>query len=169
MSAEYLIAFDPERCVACHGCTVACKTWRERPLGVYCRRIVKLWQPGETMPRLRHVSLSCRHCAEPACLAACPEGAISKNADGAVLVDEANCVGCRACEAACPFDVPQFPDDGEGKMVKCDLCVGRYDRDKEEPPCVATCPTHALKLIKASPEEKKTSEAALLRLLESAR
>ena len=74
----------------------------------------------------------------------CPEHAISKNAEGIVLVDERKCVGCRSCEVACDFDVPQFPGDGEEKMVKCDLCVGRYDREKEEPPCVATCPTKAL-------------------------
>lgn len=167
MSAEYLIAFDAERCVACHGCTVSCKVWRERPVGVYCRRIEKIWQQGGEMPRLRHASINCQHCAEPACMEACPENAISKNADGIVLVDEAKCVGCRTCETACPFGVPQFPDDGEGKMVKCDLCVGRYDMEKEEPPCVATCPTHALKLLKASPEEKRRSEAALLDLLNS--
>ena len=167
MSAEYKIAFDAERCVACHGCVVACKAWRERPLGVYCRRIERIWRQGEGMPRLRHASINCQHCAEPACMEVCPEHAISKNAEGIVLVDERKCVGCRSCEVACDFDVPQFPGDGEEKMVKCDLCVGRYDREKEEPPCVATCPTRALKRVKVSPEEKKTSEAALLALLKS--
>ena len=100
-------------------------------------------------------------------MAACPMKAISKNADGIVLVDEETCVGCHSCEAACPFGVPQFPEDGRGKMVKCDLCIGRYDMEKEEPPCVATCPTHALRLVKISPEEKKQTENALLELLSS--
>ncbi len=167
MNTEYTILFDAERCVACHGCVVACKAWRELPTGVFFRRLEKIWQEGASMPRLRHASVACRHCAEPACMAVCPVKAISKNADGIVLVDEETCVGCHACERACPFGVPQYPESSGGKMVKCDLCLGRYDMEKEEPPCVATCPTRALKLVKISPEEKKKTENALLALLNS--
>lgn len=167
MNLEYAIAFNPDRCVACHGCSVACKTWRERPLGIDCRRIVTIWQRDEAMPRLRHASVACLHCADPACVKACPVHAISKNADGIVLVDAETCIGCRACKKACPFDVPQFPEEGRGKMVKCDLCFGRYDMETSQPPCVATCPTHALTLVKVSPEEKKEQEAAMLALLSS--
>lgn len=127
----------------------------------------KIWLKGEHMPRLRHASVACQHCAEPACMEVCPEGAISKGNDGIVRVDGEKCVGCRSCGDACPYAVPQFPDDGEGKMVKCDLCVGRYAMEKEEPPCVATCPTHALKLVKMNREEKKTAEAMMLNLLNS--
>lgn len=168
MNVEYGIVFDLERCVACHGCAVACKSWRERPLGVFCRRIEKIWLKEERMPRLRHASVACQHCADPACMEACPEGAISKGEDGIVRVDAEKCVGCRNCAEACPYAVPQFPDDGERKMVKCDLCVGRYDMEKEVPPCVATCPTHALSLAKMNREEKKTVEAKMLNLLNSA-
>jgi anaerobic dimethyl sulfoxide reductase subunit B (iron-sulfur subunit) len=90
--------------------------------------------------------------------------AISKNEDGIVVVDESKCVGCQMCARACQFNVPQFI---ERKMVKCDLCVGRYDMASDVPPCVATCPTQALKLVKVSVEEKKAAEAALLKLLAS--
>lgn len=168
MATEYVIAFDTEKCVACHGCVVACKAWRERPLGVRWRRLERLWTRSEdSMPVLRHASINCRHCVEPACLAACPWDAIRKRAeDGVVYVDQSACVGCRSCEAACPFGVPQFGPEEDAKMQKCDLCPGRFDAAKgEEPPCVATCPTRALELKRASPDEKRAAERALLDLL----
>ena len=167
MTTEYKILFDAERCVACHGCVVACRAWRELPTDIFFRRLETIWQKGENMPRLRHASVACQHCAEPACVEACPVGAIRKNADGLVLVDEDSCVGCRACESACPFGVPQYPEKSGGNMAKCDLCLGRFDMEKEEPPCVATCPTRALALVRMDAEEKKRTEKALLDLLAS--
>ena len=103
---EYAITFDPERCIACHGCVVACKTWRDTPQNACRRRLDTLWTKEETMPRLRHASVACLHCNTPACLGACPAGAIRKQENGLVTVDEHACIGCRACETRCPFGVP---------------------------------------------------------------
>lgn len=166
MKTEYKIAFDAERCMSCYGCVTACKVWRERPYGINCRRIERLWiNDGGSMPRLRFASVNCQHCADPACVGVCVMNAITKSEDGIVKVDESKCVGCRECLRVCPFNIPQFLDTR--KMVKCDLCEGRFDMATEEPPCVATCPTRALKLVKVSAEEKAMGEAALLKLLAS--
>ena len=54
------------------------------------------------------VSLGCQHCQDPACIPACPAGAISKNANGIVTVNQELCIGCRYCEWACPYGTPQF-------------------------------------------------------------
>jgi formate dehydrogenase iron-sulfur subunit len=71
----------------------------------------------------------CMHCEHPACVSACPVGALKKYEDGPVLWDEDRCIGCRYCMLACPFDVPTFTWDAglaEGaKIRKCDLCVDR--------------------------------------------
>ncbi|MDD5038948.1 MAG: 4Fe-4S dicluster domain-containing protein, partial [Dehalococcoidales bacterium] len=89
----------------------------------------------------------CYHCAEPACVAACPAGAITKREeDGVVLVDREACLGkdnCDLCQQACPYDAPQFGAEENAKMQKCDLCLDRLEEGKE-PICVAGCPTHAL-------------------------
>ena len=78
----------------------------------------------------------------PACIAACPTGAITKRAeDGIVVVDASVCNGCRECADACPYGAPQFGADG--KMQKCNLCLDRLQAGKE-PACVATCPGEAL-------------------------
>ena len=37
---ELMIRFDPEKCTQCHGCEIACKTWRELDYGVRYRRVL---------------------------------------------------------------------------------------------------------------------------------
>jgi formate dehydrogenase iron-sulfur subunit len=69
-------------------------------------------------------------------------GAISKRADGLVMVDAGLCDGCRECMDACPFDVPAF--DADGAMQLCDLCQDRLAEGKG-PLCVEVCPTGALR------------------------
>ena len=46
----------------------------------------------------------CNHCLNPACVAACPSGALYKRGeDGIVLLDQKRCRAWRACVAACPY------------------------------------------------------------------
>jgi len=82
--------------------------------------------------------VSCNHCAEPACLPTCPTGAIFKRkTDGIVDIDSSLCIGCRRCEAACPYGAPQF--DVEEKIVKkCNLCVDEIEVGRK-PYCVMAC------------------------------
>ena len=61
------------------------------------------------------INMSCDHCAEPACLPACPTGAIFKRKDnGVVDIDSTLCIGCRKYEAACPFGAMSGAEDAAG-------------------------------------------------------
>lgn len=160
---EFLIAFHSEKCTQCHGCEIACKTWRGLGHGVQYRRVLNIWQGAYPQVKTRSLSLACLHCADPACVVACPQAAISKREeDGLVLVDEALCTGCETCAAACAFGVPQFGDNGS--MHKCDLCRDQ-PLARAVPPCVDTCPGEALSLIEVASSEKKVHEAKIARLL----
>ena len=162
---EYLIRFDPAKCTQCHGCEIACKTWRDLEYGVQYRRVLNFWQG--VYPRVKNASLSlaCLHCVEPACAAACPEKAISKNAtDGLVLVDETLCTACGICAEACPFEVPQFADNGA--MQKCDLCSDQQ-LARSVPPCVDTCPGKALLMMEVGEGEKKAHQAEISAVLQN--
>ena len=142
--------FNPSRCTACCTCLIACRDWHEYELGIEPQN----WTRISAVERGKFPKLSisyhfitCLHCFHPACEAACPVGAISKReSDGIVTVDRNNCLGgtvCGVCKSACPYDIPQFSSDEDGKMEKCNLCVGRWQAGRK-PICVEACPTRAL-------------------------
>jgi len=140
MGKQYGFSYDMSRCIQCHTCELACKSIRDVEPGLKWRRVVETWVGEFPNVTRTFFSLACMHCGEPACVAACPTGAISKRAeDGIVVVDRDKCNGCQECFMACPFDVPQFGSDGT--MQKCDFCI----EIGEEPACVASCPAEALR------------------------
>ncbi|NJN83424.1 MAG: hypothetical protein HC802_14825 [Caldilineaceae bacterium] len=81
----------------------------------------------------------CYHCADAACVAVCPTGALYKE-DGLTRLNRAVCSGCTYCVDACPFGVPQIFDD---RSSKCDACAAVV-KAGGQPWCVKTCPSHAL-------------------------
>nr|WP_238528257.1 DMSO/selenate family reductase complex B subunit [Acetonema longum] len=89
------------------------------------------------------ISMSCNHCAEPACVKNCPTGAMQKRKeDGIVFVDPKKCIGCRYCIMSCPYGAPQYNPD-TGKTGKCDLCRDLLAEGKK-PACVTACPMRVL-------------------------
>jgi len=76
---------DLRRCIGCHACSVACKTEHGVPLGTFRMRV--RWLPRPDRPTMAFVPLFdaalCdfgenrgRYGLEPACVAACPTGAL---------------------------------------------------------------------------------------------
>jgi nitrate reductase beta subunit len=81
---------------------------------------------------------TCNHCLNPACVAACPSGALHKRGeDGIVLVDQDRCRGWRACVPACPYK-KTFYNWQVGKSEKCILCYPRIEAG-EAPACFHSC------------------------------
>jgi len=69
----------------------------------------------------------CEHCLNPACVAACPSGAIYKRTeDGIVLVDQDGCRGWRQCVTGCPYKKVYF-NHRTGKAEKCTFCYPRVE------------------------------------------
>lgn len=164
MSEQYGISYNKENCIQCHGCEVACKSWRDVELGVKWRRVENIWQGSYPDIRNLSASIACMHCLEPACVEVCPEGAISKRSqDGIVVVDRDKCVGCQACLEACPFEAPAFGTDE--KMQKCDMCLNRIEVNAESPPCVETCPTEALTFGKMDDKTKRAEQESMKELI----
>ena len=136
-----------ERCVGCHTCEIACavahsggKTLQEIALSGKKPgyRINVEFFGGRAVP------VNCQHCEEPACVMACPTGAVHRLASGKpVLVDDDRCIGCSMCVQACPFGMMAMRPEDAKVAMKCDLCIERLAEGKK-PACVESCPTAAL-------------------------
>jgi formate dehydrogenase iron-sulfur subunit len=99
-------------------------------------------QDGET--HRIFVKRQCMHCENPACVSACPVGALQKLENGAVVYDCTRCIGCRYCMVACPFSIPKFEwDERLPRIRKCTFCADRQ-ADGLAPACATACPAGAL-------------------------
>ena len=84
------------------------------------------------LPRL------CEHCLNPACVAACPSGAIYKREeDGIVLIDQDKCRGWRMCVSGCPYKKIYY-NWSSGKSEKCIFCYPRIEAGQPTV-CSETC------------------------------
>ncbi len=143
MKTQYGFYFDSDRCIKCKACEIACKQWKGIKSGtIKLRRVEEVTTGVFPEVKRRFFSVSCRHCGKAPCIEVCPTKAIVKRPDGIVIVNQDECIGCKACLEACPFGIPQFDDDG--LMHKCDMCLNRIENG-QAPICAATCPTQALR------------------------
>ncbi len=161
----YAMGVDVEKCIGCARCVVACKTenhvpqdehffntWIERyfiqdngevhvdsPNGGIDGFPPMEWE-GDTL-RTFFVPKLCNHCDNPPCVQVCPVGATYKTEDGAVLVDQDYCIGCRYCVQACPYGARWIHPE-KHVAGKCTFCYHRLDQGLL-PACVEVCPTGA--------------------------
>ncbi len=140
---RHTFVFDQNKCTGCQACQLACVIENDLAPDASWRGIHTFNERHYPGAPLFHLSLACNHCAEPACMYACPALAYSKDSEtGAALIDQGKCIGCRYCTWACPYDAPKF-DYEKGVISKCTFCHERIKRGSQ-PACVELCPTGAL-------------------------
>jgi len=139
---NYGFVIDNRKCIGCHACSTACKMENEVPLGVN-RTWVKSVETGVFPDVRRHFQVSrCNHCANPPCVRICPVSAMYQRDDGIVEFDARQCIGCKACLQACPYDAI-YIDPESHTAAKCHFCAHRVEIGLE-PACVVVCPEHAI-------------------------
>ena len=139
---RYGFVIDQTTCIGCHACTVACKTEHQVPLGVN-RTWVKYVEQGTWPDTKRSFSvMRCNHCTDAPCVTICPTSALFKRKNGIVDFDTSNCIGCKSCMQACPYDALYIdPDDHTAQ--KCNYCAHRVEVGIE-PACVVVCPEQSI-------------------------
>ncbi|MGD9138915.1 MAG: 4Fe-4S dicluster domain-containing protein [Desulfobacterales bacterium] len=138
------LSIDNSRCWGCKTCEVACKQENKAADGVKLIWVEEIG-PGldSGKPDLTFQVNRCRHCDDPPCVEACPEGAISRREDRIVMMDHNLCTGCQACIDSCPYNAIGF-DDNKVIAQKCNLCYHRVDRGLI-PACADNiCPAHCI-------------------------
>jgi formate dehydrogenase iron-sulfur subunit len=148
----YGILFDTTQCKGCERCIKACIEVNGADPSVAARDRATT-RDGLSAERLlavrpvdqgRFTRLSCMHCEEPSCVAACLVGGLRKSPQGPVLYDPEKCIGCRYCMLACPFHVPRYEWDSTAPfMRKCSMCFERLERGRI-PACVEACPNEVM-------------------------
>jgi pyruvate formate lyase activating enzyme len=93
------------------GCGLRC-LWCHNPESV---------APG---PELMHWPARCTRCH--ACVKACPTGAITAAADGAVAIDRTKCDLCGRCAEACLYDAMQIV----GREISVEDVLAEIERDR---------------------------------------
>ena len=159
------ILFDATVCIGCKACMTACKEYNKLPpdhyhpgeiwddpvdLSAKTVNIVKLYSNGTAHAKDQEINgysfirRFCMHCVDPACVSACPVTALTKDMKtGVVRYNKDNCIGCRYCQIACPYNIPKFQwDQAFPQIVKCYLCDHRIAQGGYSA-CCEFCPTGA--------------------------
>ena len=160
---KYALRIDDQNCWGCKTCEVACKQENRTADGV------KLISVTEDGPKVVNGKLDfvykvnlCKHCDDPPCADACPVEAITKRADGIVVLDEEVCTGCQSCVEACPYEAIAC-NDAKGKAQKCNMCHHRVDNGLL-PACADNiCLAHCIYFGSADQIEKMVREKNWLR------
>ncbi len=146
---RYGMVIDLKRCIGCYACMVSCKQEHFLPPNVFWARVI-IGELGKYPSVAKQMyPVLCNHCNEAICVKVCPTGATSRRDDGLVIIDYDQCVGCRYCLIAGPYQqrsflvketAEYFPGQGltpyeligkklfryqAGTVIKCTFCEER--------------------------------------------
>ena len=178
---EYVYALNLSRCIGCRKCVHACVKENNcsRAPQIQYIRVLQMKKGSIDLETSKHhyhppqvpeqnsyyMPVQCHQCSNPPCVKACPVKATWQEADGITVIDYDWCIGCRYCEAACPYwarrfnfarpeiDAEQLNPDvtflsnrprKKGVMEKCTFCLQRT-RQGKFPACLEVCPTGSRK------------------------
>lgn len=102
---QYCMVIDLNACVGCSACDIACKQENNVPHSfAWSNHIIETSGKFPDV-KYRYVPTLCNHCSNAPCVAVCPTTAMHKNENGITMHDADKCIGCSACQVACPYDV----------------------------------------------------------------
>ena len=152
-----LLVVNADLCTGCQRCEINCTLTNDGVCSSYISRVKiqrRLNLDGAGNGLLSgndncfvYFPDTCRQCEDPACGNACPQKAITTNEQGIRVVDTDKCIGCGACQTACPYDARHLAASEDGyfgselneyeavmytamppaTMDKCTFCAERID------------------------------------------
>jgi molybdopterin-containing oxidoreductase family iron-sulfur binding subunit len=178
---EFVYCLNLTRCIGCRKCVHACAAENNLSRNPEMQYIRVLKMPhgslnpeegdhnynSEMVPEkgFFYMPVACQQCRNSACTKVCPVKATWQEKDGITVIDYDWCIGCRYCEASCPYFArrfnwkkPEVPKERlnpnmsylgnrprkQGVMEKCHWCIQRT-RAGKFPACHDVCPAGARK------------------------
>ena len=155
------MVIDLDRCTACGGCELACKSENNIPTvppeqADMDRAIAWMKVQAELEGEYPDISARfyprpCMQCDNPPCIRVCPVEATYIDDEGIVGQIYPRCIGCRYCANACPYTVkyfnwygPEWPEAElehlnpdvsvrpKGVIEKCTFCHHRLQKARED-------------------------------------
>lgn len=159
VTRRWAMVIDLRRCDGCGHCITACQKMHFLPES---QEWIKVYDLTDSSGGQYSLPVPCQMCQNPPCVRVCPVGATYQTPDGAVVIDQDVCIGCRMCMAACPYgvrtfnweeppsvptafqvDTPEFrAPQRQGTVGKCQSCIHNM-RQGKLPGCVQGCPMYA--------------------------
>ncbi len=190
---EFVYCLNLTRCIGCRKCVHACvaENNQSREPEIQYIRVLKMQHGSFDMEKGDHnyapssvpekgyfyMPVQCQQCENPPCVKVCPTRATWQEKDGITVIDYDWCIGCRYCEAACPYFArrfnwtkPKIPSDRinpnmsylgnrprkQGVMEKCHFCIQRT-RVGRYPACLEVCPAGARKFGNVNDPDSEVS------------
>lgn len=178
---EFVYGLNLSRCIGCRKCVHACVEENNQSGApeIQYIRVLEMEKGSIDLETSDHhyapslvpnaakyyMPVQCHQCAKPPCVKVCPVEATWQEPDGIIVIDYDWCIGCRYCEAACPYWARRFnfaepeirteklnPNMAylsnrprqKGVMEKCTYCLHRT-RVGRLPACLEVCPTGSRK------------------------
>ena len=170
LKVRWGMAIDLDKCNGCGACAISCSQENNLPMfeddSDMPKRVRFLELEKVTNDRdakfpdvkIAHVPVMCQQCEGndpenpfPPCVSVCPVVATDMGEDGIVSQIWSRCIGCRYCQASCPYEARVFtwwkvdyhgsfkkslnPDvsvPSRGVIIKCQFChhIWKKERDK---------------------------------------
>ncbi len=140
---HYGMIFDQTKCVGCSDCEIACAKVNHVPKGQH-RLYVEDQTDLKDILNRKFMRISCQQCSDSPCTQVCPTNACHRDPiTDIVTMHVDDCIGCKYCIVACPYDV-RFINDKTKAAENCDFCKHTNLAEGKEPACVAACKYDAL-------------------------
>jgi carbon-monoxide dehydrogenase iron sulfur subunit len=137
-TSRKILLVDPDLCTGCEVCESVCSFAHDGIFNPLNARITRV-----RIEPITNIAIGCQTCQDAACIAACPQKALSKKEpESYLLVNNDKCDGCGFCIRACPFGAITLHTTTH-KAISCDLCTST---EYNQPQCVEVCPKEAIRV-----------------------
>jgi len=144
---HYAMIIYKDRCIDCERCLEACAQTNDVPSYGYRNTILHRKKTNVAASKFirEFLPVLCNQCNRPPCVRVCPTRATFKdNKNGIVMMNEALCIGCKACMTACPYNARYYNREKES-VDKCDFCYRkRLQNGATDTACAEACPAGVL-------------------------